>query len=230
MTQAGGKLANNFIVQIADAFPNKEFFVMYGATEATARLSYLPPTLVKTKLGSIGKGIPGVTLEVLNKKGLLVKPNKIGHLTAQGDNIMKGYYQDHEGTKKVLKNGRYFTGDLAKVDAEGFIYIVGRANRMIKSAGYRIAPYEIEGIINSIPGIVNCVVVGIPDSLLGETVAAAVEAKKNKEQLKKAIIETCNQKLNSYKVPKEIIFLDCFPLNTSLKIDTEKITKLFTLK
>ena len=88
-TQAGGQLPNKYIEMIVDAFPQKEFFVMYGATEATARLSYLPPHLVEEKMGSIGKGIPGVTLEVLDRNGLPIKPGEIGEITAMGDNIMK---------------------------------------------------------------------------------------------------------------------------------------------
>jgi len=136
---------------------------MYGATEATARLSYLPPTLVLTKLGSIGKGIPGVALEVLNSDGRSVQPGEIGEITARGDNIMKGYYGDPEGTRSVVKSGRLYTGDLATIDDEGYIYIVGRAKNIIKSGGYRISPNEIEEFICSLDGVNSCVVLGLPD-------------------------------------------------------------------
>ena len=225
MTQAGGKLANKFILQITNAFPKKKFFVMYGATEASARLSYLPPNLIKKKLGSIGKGIPGVVLKVLNKKGNSVKPGQVGELTAKGNNIMKGYYKNPKETKKVLKNGRYYTGDLARIDKQGFIYVVGRKDHMIKSAGYLISPHEIENIINSVKGVLNNVVVGIPDDLLGEAIAVAVEVKKKSNNLKKKIIDICNKKLPSYKVPKKVVFFDQLPLNSSYKIDMRKIIK-----
>lgn len=226
-TQAGGKLDNKFIVMIADAFPNKSFFVMYGATEATARLSYLPPHLVKEKLGSIGKGIPGVRLEVINSSGNLAKLNEIGEVTAIGDNIMQGYLNDIEGTRKKIKNGRLYTGDLATVDEDGFIYIVGRANNIIKSAGYRIAPNEIQDIINLVDGVSSCVVIGVSDDIMGEAVAAVVQVScQSPNELENTVISMCRKQLPSYKVPKHVVFVDAFPLNSSNKIDKIKLKRI----
>ena len=173
-TQAGGQLPNRYITLLADTFPEKKVFVMYGATEATARLSYLPPELVLTKMGSIGKGIPGVTLTVLDENGLPVEPGKTGEIAARGDNIMKGYYQDPEGTAAVLKNGWLYTGDLATIDDEGFIFVVGRSKNIIKSGGYRISPNEIENEILSCEKFKGCVVFGIPDEIMGEAVVAVI--------------------------------------------------------
>jgi len=99
-TQAGGKLHNVFIKELVAAFPKKKFFVMYGQTEATARLSYLPPELVLTKLGSIGKGIPNVTLDVINENNQPVKVGEVGEIVAKGDNIMLGYLNDSESNKE----------------------------------------------------------------------------------------------------------------------------------
>ena len=225
-TQAGGKLADKFITQIIDSFPDKSFYVMYGQTEATARLSYLPPELLKTKLGSIGKGIPGVTLEVLDENGNQIEPDNIGEIVAKGNNIMKGYYKDPDATRDVLKNGKLYTGDLATIDNDGFIYIVGRSNNIIKSAGYRISPYEIEEFINSIDSSLNCAVFGIPDDIVGEAIVAIVETKKPSEDLKLKISMQCNKSLPSYKVPKYIKFIDDFPLNSSNKIDRKKIKEM----
>ncbi|MCB0806741.1 MAG: AMP-binding protein, partial [Bacteroidales bacterium] len=98
VTQAGGKLHNAFIREFLDAFPEIKFFVMYGQTEATARLSYLPPDLLPEKIGSMGKGIPGVELRVVNEDGIHVKPGEVGEIVAKGDNIMKGYFKDWETT------------------------------------------------------------------------------------------------------------------------------------
>ncbi len=105
LTQVGGQLPNKYIKMIAENFPEKKFYVMYGATEATARLSYLPPEFACTKMGSIGRGIPGVDLAVVDPAMEAVKPSEIGEIVAKGDNIMKGYYNDPEGTAEVLKNG-----------------------------------------------------------------------------------------------------------------------------
>lgn len=224
MMQAGGQLPNKYIRMIVEAFPQKEFFVMYGATEATARLSYLPPTLVLTKLGSIGKGIPGVALEVLNSDGRPVQPGEIGEITARGDNIMKGYYGDPEGTRNVIKNGRLYTGDLATIDDEGYIYIVGRAKNIIKSGGYRISPNEIEEFICSLDGVNSCVVLGLPDKIMGEAVVAVVQPGDVPESsLRKEILARCTQYLPSYKVPTAIYFVQEFPLNASNKIDRQAL-------
>lgn len=224
MQQAGGQLPNKYILLIADAFPEKKFFVMYGATEATARMSYLPPDLVLSKLGSIGKGIPGVTLEVLDVNGKPVQPGETGEITACGDNIMKGYYGDPEGTRGIIKNGRLFTGDLGTVDEEGYIYIIGRAKNIIKSGGYRISPNEIEEFICSLDGVMGCVVFGLPDEIMGEAVVAVVQPGEVPEPaLKKEILTRCTQHLPSYKIPKAIFFVREFPLNASDKVDRPAI-------
>lgn len=226
-TQAGGKLDNKFITLIADAFPNKSFFVMYGATEATARLSYLPPHLVKEKMGSIGKSIPGVKLDVVDSSGNLVKSNEIGEITAIGDNIMQGYFNDIEGTNEKIRDGRLYTGDLATVDEDGFIYIVGRSNNLIKSAGYRIAPNEIQDLVNSVDGVSSCIVIGIPDDIMGEAVTAVVQfSSSNSNELKNTIITRCSKQLPSYKVPKHVVFVDEFPLNSSNKIDLIRLERI----
>jgi long-chain acyl-CoA synthetase len=221
MQQAGGQLPNKYIRMIAEAFPEKKFFVMYGATEATARLSYLPPEMVLTKLGSIGRGIPGVTLEVLNEEGIPVKPGETGEIVASGDNIMKGYYGDPEGTAEILKNGRLYTGDLATVDTEGYIFIHGRKKNIIKSGGYRISPGEIEEFVCSLDGVMGCVVVGLPDEIMGEAIVAVIQCAEALPQdpLRETILNQCRQQLPSYKVPGRFFFIREFPLNASDKVD-----------
>lgn len=201
---------------------------MYGATEATARLSYLPPELLATKMGSIGKGIPGVTLAVLNHDREAVKPSEIGEIVAKGDNIMKGYYNDPEGTDAVLKNGWLFTGDLATVDDDGFIYIVGRSKNIIKSGGYRVSPNEIENEILSLEKFKGCVVFGIPDEIMGEAVIAVIQATKtvNEDDLRREVLAHCTRRLPSYKVPKKIFFIDEFPLNSSNKTDLAALKEI----
>lgn len=223
LTQAGGKLANKFIRDITKAFPKKLFFVMYGATEATARLSYLPPKLVNKKMGSIGKGIFNVKLEVVDKSDKPIKPVEIGEIVAQGPNIMKGYYKDVESTNRTLRNGKLHTGDIATIDKEGYIYIIGRSSNMIKSAGFKVYPSEIEEIVGSVKNVLDCAAFGLPDNILGEAVVISVLTKNPSEKLKKEILSCCKKNLPSYKIPKHIIFFSEFPLNSSNKKDLPKI-------
>lgn len=208
VTQAGGKLHTSFISEFIESFPEIQFYVMYGQTEATARLSFLPPDRLSDKLGSIGKGIPGVELKILNNTGKPVKPNEVGELLAKGDNVMLGYFKDKAATDHTLKDGWLYTGDLAKKDEDGFIYLVGRMKEMIKVGGRRINPKEIEEVIVSIPEVIDCSVEGIDDEFLGEAIKATVNIQKLSENklTDKDIQEYCASKLSLFKVPKFIEF------------------------
>ena len=174
MTQAGGKLHTSFIEEFISAFPDIDFYVMYGQTEATARLSYLPPKDLKKKIGSIGKGIPGVDLKVVDKNGNPVKPGEIGEIIAKGENIMQGYFKDKSATDEVLKNDWLFTGDLATIDSNGFIYIKSREKEIMKVRGIRISPKEIEEVIVSFPNVIDCTIQAISDDITGEAIKAIV--------------------------------------------------------
>jgi len=219
VTQAGGKLHVTFIREFIETFPDIQFYVMYGQTEATARLSYLPPEKLIEKTGSIGKGIPGVTLRVINDKGETVKPNETGEIIAKGDNIMQGYLNDPEDTAKALKNGWLYTGDLALVDEDGYIFIQSRKKEIIKVGGVRISPQEIEEVIVTYPGVIGCTIESIADELLGEAIKATVFINEDdKDAFTEDIIKKhCASKLSINKLPKVIIFESRLPFNASGK-------------
>jgi long-chain acyl-CoA synthetase len=208
VTQAGGKLHKVFIQEFIDAHPKVTFFVMYGQTEATARLSHLPPKMLDTKLGSIGKGIPGVELKVVNEQWQEIAPGETGEIIAKGDNIMLGYYKDEKLTKEAIKDGWLRTNDLATIDEDGYIYIVARKMEMLKVAGKRISPKEIEEVILTMPEVIDCTIDGIDDVNLGEAIKASIvlndEAKNSltAEDIRKY----CFSKLASYKIPQVITF------------------------
>lgn len=217
ITQAGGRLPNIFIKELMDILKGVDIYIMYGQTEATARLSYLPPDLLEHKLGSIGKGIPGTQLKVINDYGQEVKPGETGHIVAKGKNIMKGYFNDQEETNKVLKDEYLYTGDLGIVDKDGYIYIIAREKNIIKSGGNRISPKEIEDVILEIEDVLECAVIGVEDDTLGEAVKAVVVCKGN--SITFTDIQTyCKDKLPRYKVPKYIKFVPSLPKNSSGKI------------
>ena len=218
-TQAGGKLHNVFIQEIIEAFPQKKFFVMYGQTEATARLSYLPPELLQTKLGSIGKGIPNVTLEVFDKNDQPVKYDEVGEIVAKGDNVMLGYLNDPEGNKVTLRNGWLRTGDIAKKDEDGYIYLVAREKEIIKVGGKRISPKEIEEVIVAIPEVVDCTIEGVYDEILSEAIKATVVLTDNTDEIKakEKILSTCRNKLVLYKIPQIIEFKKKLDVNLAGK-------------
>lgn len=204
VTQAGGKLATIFIDEFRHSFPEVKFIVMYGQTEATARLSYLPPELYEKKKGSMGKGIPGVELKVVNEKGKLVQPGETGEVIARGDNIMIGYYADEEGTRNTIRNGWLYTGDLGTVDEDGYIYLTARKKEIIKVGGKRISPKEIEAVILELPEIVDCTIEGVEDELLGEAIKAIVVIKSDNEKgtVADKIKQHCSKNLALYKIPQ----------------------------
>jgi len=208
VTQAGGKLHNVFINEFINSFKETRFYVMYGQTEATARLSYLPYNKLSEKIGSIGKAIPNVNLQVIDETGKEVNNEEIGEIIASGDNIMKGYYNADELTNTTIKNGKLYTGDLAKKDKDGYIYIVARKKEIIKVGGERVSPKEIEGVIVSIPEVVDCTIEGVYDEVLGEKIKAiiVVSDDNNNDAFKTKIIEYCKENITAIKVPQEIVF------------------------
>ena len=219
VAQAGGKLPDSFIKELKQVLSEVGIYIMYGQTEATARLSYLPPNMIEEKLGSIGKGIPGTKLKVLDKAGNEVNIGEIGEVVASGGNIMKGYFNDKEETNKIIRNGYLHTGDLATIDSDGYIYIVAREKQIIKSGGNRISPKEIEDIILQIPSVIEVAIIGTPDDLLGEAVKAFVVLDNKDLKIdEKFVINYCRDNLISYKVPKYVVFLDALPKNSSGKV------------
>lgn len=216
LTVAGAAMPEADITELAAVFPGCAIFIMYGQTEASARLSYLPPERIKDKLGSIGSGIPGVTLELCRKNGSLSEIGELGEIVASGQNIMAGYWQQPEATKEVLKNNRLWTGDLARTDADGFFFIESRKSDMIKTGSHRIAPKEIEDVIRELPSVKEVAVVGRADTILGEKIVAFLVTSESLSE--KELSRYCRQKLPVFKVPKKFYFKTKLPKTSSGKV------------
>lgn len=218
VTQAGGKLHNTFINEFLEAFPEVQFFVMYGQTEATARLSYLPPEMLKDKLGSLGRGIPGVELKVVDDLGHLITPGDTGEILARGKNVMLGYFEDPEETSVTIRDGWLYTGDLATVDEDGYIFLNARKKEIIKVGGKRVSPKEIEEVIVMMKGVIDCTVEAVVDELLGEAVKATVVVnEKGRGITVEDLKQFCGAKLSGYKVPTYVVFKESMELSPSGK-------------
>jgi acyl-CoA synthetase (AMP-forming)/AMP-acid ligase II len=219
VTQAGGGLATTFIDEFRESFPEVKFYVMYGQTEATARLSYLPPEMYEKKKGSIGKGIPGVELRVVNEQGENVKPGETGEIIANGENIMIGYYPDTNYDQSILADNWLFTSDLGTIDDDGFIYLTARKKEIIKVGGKRISPKEIESVIVAVPGVIDCVIEGIFDDLIGESIKATVVINnlENQDQIIELIKHQCFNHLAIHKLPKFFEFSTHFSISSTGK-------------
>ncbi len=219
LTCAGGGLAPAVVERLQEIVPDVQLFLMYGQTEATARLSTLMPHEVETKLGSIGRGIPGVQLSVLDEANAPVEPGEVGEIVACGDNLMQGYWNDSEGTARVIRAEGLRTGDLARVDEDGYIFIVGRKSDIIKSGAYRINPKELEEVILKLPGVAEVAVVGLPDEIQDEAIVAFVVKSPNEMEIAvEDIVEHCRRHLPRYKMIREVRFVDNLPKTPSGKI------------
>jgi len=226
--QAGGKLPNACIQELLDSFPNVCFFSMYGQTEATARLSYLPPQRLSDKLGSIGKGLPSTKLEVLKSDGTPVTPGRdeTGEIVASGDNISLGYWNDPVETAAFFRNGKLHTGDLARMDEDGFIFFVERERDMIKPGGNRVSAREVEDVIAEIPQVVEVAVIGVPHDFLGEAIYAYIVLQQDGGVTAEQIERHCRKRLPIFKTPHEISFLKALPHNSAGKILKGKLREM----
>ncbi|MFP2928572.1 class I adenylate-forming enzyme family protein, partial [Pyxidicoccus sp. 3LG] len=218
VTQAGGGMAPDTIRWTREAFRPAELYVMYGQTEATARLSYLPPRYAEAKAGSIGIGIPGVELRVVAEDGTPLPAGETGHLVARGANVTPGYLDAPEETAAVLKDGWLWTGDLAWRDADGFFFLVGRAKEILKVNGHRVSPVELEHQLARHPAVQEVAVVGVPDALGGEAACAVVVLRAGAEAKEDDLRRFCRESLPAHKVPRHVVFSEALPRGPAGKV------------
>jgi long-chain acyl-CoA synthetase len=222
--QAGGHLAPTFIHELRKALPGSKIFVMYGQTEATARLAYVPPEHLETKASSIGKAIPGVTLRVLCESGAEVEPGQIGEIVAEGPNVAQGYWREPEESAKCFRDGKLYTGDMGTIDDDGFFYVLDRAKDFIKCGGKRVSCRQIEETLLEFEELLEAAVVGIKDEILGEAVKAYVVPRdSNSQELAQRTLDFCKEHLSHQLVPKEIVVMNSLPKNSAGKVLKQKL-------
>ena len=226
LTQAGGGMSPTLTRGVLAAIGPRRLFVMYGATEASARLAYLPPRELREQpeaLGSIGRAIPDVTLTVRGPDGAPCAVDEPGELFAEGPNLMEGYWNDPAETARVLGPHGYRTGDLARVDAAGRFWLVGRARDLLKVGGHRVSAKEIEDAIAEHPAVIECAVIGVPDELLGDRLRAFVVADDGSGLDAAALGAFLKDRLPGYKIPTQIDLRAALPKNPSGKIMKEAL-------
>lgn len=224
--QAGGKLAPTLLRELVSAQPGAQVFVMYGQTEATARLSYLPPEELGRKLGSIGKGIPGVTLRLVGADGAPTAPGEVGEIWARGRNISPGYLNDPTETARKMPDGELRTGDLATMDADGYIYIVDRQEDFIKSWGFRIASQDVEATVIQLADLVAAAVVGVPDEAAGERVELVAVRRPGASLTVEDVLRYCRAHLAKHMVPTKVHFVPRLPLNANGKVSKAAVREI----
>ena len=227
-SQAGGHMSFQIKDELRKTLPaHTEIYIMYGATEASARLTYLEPEHLYDRKDSIGKAIPGVTVRIMGADNKEVSPGRIGEVVGAGANIMQGYWKDKQATERVLDKNGYHTGDLGYQDKEGFLYVVGRKDNLLKVGGHRINPQEIEDAIMESGLVIEAVVLGLPDELLGDKLVA-IATPKDGDVNESHILSKCAQKLPRYKLPGSVILVKGLPKINSGKINRSKCLEFIT--
>jgi acyl-CoA synthetase (AMP-forming)/AMP-acid ligase II len=223
VTQAGGGMPPARLREWLERGPRAAFYVMYGATEASARLTYLEPADLRRKLGSIGRAIPNVEMLVVDEDGRIAAPGEVGELVARGSNMSSGYWSNPEGTAERFGPLGYMTGDLGYADDEGFLFLVGRKHDMIKVGAHRVGAKEIEDVLNEHPAISEAAVVAVPHELLGEAPLAFITTRQSAGADIDGLLAFCHSRLPGHKVPVEFVRLPSIPKSAVGKIDKRKL-------
>jgi long-chain acyl-CoA synthetase len=215
LMQAGSHMPAQDISRITTALPHADLFVMYGQTEATARITYLPPADLATHLGSVGLPVRDVQVEVRRPDGSLANTHESGEVYVSGPNVMMGYWQAADATRAVLTEdarGRWLrTGDVGRLDEEGYLYLEGRSSEMVKVWGHRVSLNEIEEVARLLPGVAEAAAVGVPHTLCGQAVHLVIVRDAGSALTSEQVLAHCRRQLSSFKMPQQVLFTDALP-------------------
>lgn len=228
-TISGARSSETLVGRLRKAFPHVRLYLMFGQTESTIRITYLDPIEVDRRPTSIGKPMPEVQVFVIDERGRPVPDGEVGELVCQGANVMLGYWDDPELTARVLRPhplsqcGRagetvLYTGDMARRDAEGFLYFMGRKDEMIKVGAHRVFPAEVAAVLAECDGVVEVAVTAEPDTMLGEVVVAHVVMRDGSSSSARPLLSYCRSRLPDYMIPRRIYFHDELPKTATGKI------------
>ncbi|HEY4690052.1 MAG TPA: AMP-binding protein [Anaerolineae bacterium] len=222
LTNTAAALPPSHILELRDKFPWATLYSMYGLTE-TKRTLYLPPEQLDKRPGSVGIAIPGTEVWLEDEIGQRLGPGHIGELVVRGRHVMRGYWENPSATAQRYRPGPIpgerlcYTGDLFRMDEDGYLYFVGRKDDIIKSRGEKVAPKEVENVLYGLKGVIEAAVVGVPDPILGEAIKAFVVVG-NGRITEAEVLAHCRANLEDFMVPKHVEFRDELPKTSSGKI------------
>jgi long-chain acyl-CoA synthetase len=225
----GGALSKTALDDLRASIPNAGIHTAYGQTEASPRITYLgPKDMFGPKKGSAGVPLPGIKVEIIDDKGDALSQGELGEVVASGPNIMKGYVSgDEVSSGRIDDKGRLRTGDLGRFDAEGYLWLHGRSSDMIKTAGERVFPKEIEDVVNAHASVSESAVVGVRDDLLGEKIVALVVLRDGASPLTLAELRNhCLKAMPFVRVPKALKIVEKLPKTASGKINRGQLAPL----
>lgn len=227
ITNTAAALPPKHILTLREKFPTVKIYSMYGLTECKRTL-YLPPDQIDNKTSSVGIAIPGTEVWIEDDDGNRLGPGVVGELVIRGSHVMRGYWDDPETTANVYRPGPtpgeriLYSGDLFKMDEDGYFYFVSRKDDILKSRGEKVSPKEVENVLYGIEGVVEAAVVGVPDKILGQAIKAFVVVN-NSTLTENDIKRHCSTHLEDFMVPSYVEFRDSLPKTSSGKISKKDI-------
>ena len=229
VTNTAAALSVKHITRLRQLFPQARIYSRYGLTECK-RCTYLPPEDIDRKPTSVGIAIPNTELWLVDEAGNKLGPDTVGELVIRGATVMKGYWEKPEATAEKLRPGPLpgeqvlYTGDLCRLDDEGYLYFVGRMDDIIKTRSEKVAPKEVENVIVNIPGVREVAVIGVDDALLGQAIKAFVVLEAGVTLTVRDIIRECQMRLENFMAPKYVEFASELPKTATGKIKKTGLT------
>ncbi|OFW58503.1 MAG: hypothetical protein A2V52_04330 [Actinobacteria bacterium RBG_19FT_COMBO_54_7] len=213
--------------QLARAFPDVRLFDVFGQTEMSPVTTMLKPSQAEGRTASVGKPVINMEIRVVDEEDNDVPAGHVGEIIYRGPTVMKEYYKNPEATAETLRGGWFHSGDMVRMDDEGFVYVVDRKKDVIISGGENVYPAEVEDVLYRHPKILECAVIGVFDQVWGEAVMAVVVPKPGEEITGGEVKDWCAENLAGYKKPKYVEFADVLPRNAAMKVVKGELRKRY---
>jgi fatty-acyl-CoA synthase len=218
IVNGGEKMPVPLIERLLRSFPNAWLADAYGLTETVSGDTFLDAESVLSKIGSVGKPVLHLDVKIEGQEGIQASPNELGEILLRGPKVFHGYWRDPEATAAAIRDGWFRTGDIGRIDEDGYLYIEDRKKDMIVSGGENIASPEVERVLYQHPAVLEAAVVGMPDPRWGEVPKAFVVLREGQSAKPEELIAFCATQLAKFKVPKAVEFIDALPRNPSGKV------------
>ena len=208
------------------AQPHIKVIQGYGLTETSPMITLVEPEKAEAKMGSIGRAVPGVAVKIVDEASKEVPIGEPGEIITSGAHVMKGYFRKPEATAARIRDGWLYTGDVGKVETDGYYHHLGRRDDMIITGGLNVYPAEVENLIYTYPGIQETIVFAIPDSKRGHVIGTAIVARPGANIVERELLTFLRSNLANFKVPQKIVVRDSLPRTSSGKLIREADTLL----
>lgn len=224
----GTVVPEQLMKEFSERYPHLTALQGYGATETSPLLTLTHWEDAFRKMASAGKAVPRVDLKIMGQEGKEVPVGQIGEIITRGPQIMKGYLKDPKATAKKIRDGWYYSGDLGRLDEDGYLYILGRTDEMVVTGGLNVYPSEVETVLLNHPKVAEAAVVGIPDARRGQVMRAIVVLKHGETATHREILKFCKERLANFKLPRQLEFKDSLPKSRTGKIAKRQLRTIET--